>query len=99
MTIFIDADYKCHVDDDNGGRAVDVPFFDGKCRRFIEGYRYVPAGEVCIGADGTAFQGPRLEPHTDYALLEVAQEQYEEMLAELQDMQTALYKFGVKDNA
>ena len=45
MTIYIDSEYKCHVTGDDTRRAFDVPFFDGKCAEFVEGYRYVPAGE------------------------------------------------------
>lgn len=46
MKIFIDVDYKCHVSDDGTRREAETEFFDGKCRQFIEGYSYVPGGEM-----------------------------------------------------
>lgn len=95
MTIYIDNDCKCHAEPGDGLREVETPFFDGKCRRFIEGYRYVPEGETWVREDGMAFTGEMIAPHEDYAILAAAQAQYEEMQAELQDMQTALNTLGV----
>lgn len=98
MTVYIDSDYKCHSAAGEGLRAVDVPVFDGKCRRFIEGYRYIPAGESYDG-----FRGEMIAPHEDYAMLAAAQAQYEETLAELTatkedlaDADNALEIVGVK---
>ena len=45
MKIYIDREFKCHVSSDGTMREFDVPFFDGKCITFVEGYRYVPPGE------------------------------------------------------
>ena len=67
MTIYIDNDYKCHVTDDGTRRAFDVPFFDGKCNEFIEGYRYVPAGEMWTRVDGETFRGEMISPCRDYS--------------------------------
>ena len=67
MTIYIDNDYKCHVSDDGTRRAFDVPFFDGKCAEFIEGYRYVPSGETWTRADGQTFTGEMISPCRDYS--------------------------------
>ena len=69
MTIYIDNDYKCHLSDDSTRRAVDVPFFDGKCTEFIEGYRYVPSGETWTRADGEVFAGEMIAPWRDYTQL------------------------------
>lgn len=91
MTIYIDADYKCHGEPAEGLIAVETPFFDGKCERFIKGYRYVPQGETWTREDGVVFQGEMIAPHEDYAILAAAQAQYEEMLAELD----AAYMEGV----
>ena len=72
MTIYIDNDYKCHVTDDGTRRAFDVPFFDGKCAEFIEGYRYVPSGETWTRADGQTFRGEMIAPCRDYSqILEI----------------------------
>ena len=66
MTIYIDNDYKCHLSDDSTRRAFDVPFFDGKCTEFIEGYRYVPSGETWTRADGEVFTGEMIAPLRGY---------------------------------
>ena len=66
MTIYIDSDYKCHLSDDGTRRAFDMPFFDGKCTEFIEGYRYVPSGETWTRADGEVFAGEMIAPLRDY---------------------------------
>ena len=65
MTIYIDPDYKCHVSDDGTMRGFDLPFFDGKCPAFVEGYRYVPPGESWTRADGKVFHGSMISPWQD----------------------------------
>ena len=82
MTIYIDNDFKCHVSDDGTRRAFDVPFFDGKCQTFIEGYRYVPSGERWVKPNGTFFRGEMISPWVSYPLLAAAQAAYEEGQAE-----------------
>ena len=77
MLIYIDNDYKCHAEAADGLRAFDVPSFDGKCRRFVEGFRYVPDGETWQREDGEEFSGEMITPHEDYAILAAAQAQYE----------------------
>lgn len=78
MTIHIDSDYKCHVSPGDGLREFDVPFFDGKCQTFVEGYRYVPKGERWIKPNGEFFRGEMLSPWAPYQLLAAAQTAYEE---------------------
>ena len=95
MIIYIDSDCKCHAEAAECLRAVETHLFDGKCRRFIEGYRFVPAGETWVRSDGVEFKGEMIAPHEDYRILAAAQKQYEENLAERQDMQTALNTLGV----
>ena len=56
-TIYIDADYKCHVAEEETLTAVQTDFFDGKCDAFIEGYRFVPQGETWTREDGAVFVG------------------------------------------
>ena len=103
MTIFIDSEYKCHTSNDGTLRAFDVSFFDGKCKAFIEGYRYVPAGETWTRSDGEEFKGEMTSPWKDSTVLEAYQEQYEEMLADLEaaktdlaDADAALNELGVE---
>lgn len=67
MTIYIGNDYRCHVSNDGTMREFDVPFFDGKCAAFIEGYRYVPSGERWTRGDGQTFKGEMIAPCRDYS--------------------------------
>lgn len=77
MKIYIDSDYKCHVLNDGTMREFDVPFFDGKCDIFIEGYRYVPPDETWEREDGEIFRGEMISPWKDYSELYWAQLEYE----------------------
>ena len=95
MKIYIDEDHKCHVEESGETREFDVPFFDGKCKVFIEGYRYIPDGETWEREDGRVFRGEMFAPWRDYGLLEIAQSAYEEALAERTDMEDALNRLGV----
>lgn len=106
MEIYIDNNYKCHVTDDGTRRAFDVPFFDGKCTEFIEGYRYVPSGETWTRADGQTFTGEMIVSWRDYSqILEIqtavdraqAQAQqtineYEQALSEIETALGVAYK-------
>ena len=67
MKIYIDNEYKCHVSNDGNMREFDLPFFDGKCAAFIEGYRYVPSGERWTRGDGQTFTGEMIAPCRDYS--------------------------------
>ena len=77
MTIYIDNDYKCHVADDGTMTAVETDVFDGKCNAYIEGYRFVPAGETWTREDGEVFEGCMVAPWVDWATLDAAQREYE----------------------
>lgn len=77
MMIYIDALCRCHVSDEGGLRGFDVPFFEGKCSEFIEGYRYVPSGETWTRDDGEVFRGVMISPWKDYSKLYLAQLEYE----------------------
>ena len=78
MTVYIDSDYKCHTSPADGLTAVETDFFDGKCRQFIEGYRFVPAGEIWIREDGQVFVGGMVAPWRPYEILVELQAVYEE---------------------
>ena len=95
MKIYIDNDYMCHASDDGTMREFEVEFFEGKCAAFIEGYRYVPAGETWTRSDGVEFAGEMISPAVDSRILEAYQAQYEADAAEREDMQTALETLGV----
>lgn len=86
MTIYIDSDFKCYTSTAEGRRAVETNAFNGKCKEFIESYRYVPAGETWVREDGVMFAGNEMvSPWKDLADAYVAQTAY---LAE----QTAQYE-------
>ena len=101
MTIYIDNDYRCHISNPDGTlTAVETDAFDGKCAAYIEGYRYVPSGEVWTRPDGVVFAGEMISPWKDWRALDAAQrdyerEQYAAMSAELADAQAALEMLGV----
>ena len=82
IKIYIDSDYKCHTENDGTMAGVQTSFFTGKCKEFIEGYRFIPDGESWTREDGTVFYGEMVAPWRDYIELDAAQRQYEKELAE-----------------
>ena len=88
MTIYIDADYKCHVADDGTLTAVETDAFDGKCTEYIEGYRFVPAGETWTREDGVEFTGEMVAPWKSWDELDAAQREFERQ--QLAQYETAL---------
>ncbi len=95
MTIYIDTDFKCHVTDDGTMTAVETDAFDGKCTEYIEGYRFVPAGQTWTRSDGVEFAGKMISPWRSWDELDAAQREYERQ--QLADMQAALAVLGVTD--
>lgn len=95
MTIFIDGDYRCHSADTGNLTPIETSFFNGMCTTFIEGYRYIPAGESWARSDGQVFAGEMIAPAEDARLLEAAQAAYEEARAENADALAALEVLGV----
>ena len=94
-TIYLDSDFKCHVENDGTMTAIETSSFDGKCDAFIEGYRFVPNGESWTRSDGVVFHGEMISPWKDYTELNIAQIEYErQLLAEyesaLDEIETAL---------
>ena len=77
MTIYLDSGSRCHLTDDGGMRAVETDAFDGKCKSYIEGYRFVPEGESWTSPYGTVYVGEMVSPAEDYGALAKAQGQYE----------------------
>lgn len=62
MKIYIDDDFRCHTKPADGRRERECSFFDGKCEKFINGYRYVPDGEIWTRSDGIQFTGEMISP-------------------------------------
>lgn len=90
MKVFIDNEYKCHATNDGTLREIETDFFDGKCKQFIEGYRFVPAGETWVREDGLEFTGEMIAPWKNYDMLVALQAQYEEMLSKQADMRAVI---------
>jgi hypothetical protein len=82
MTIYIDNEFKCHATPYDGMTQVSTDFFDGKCDAFIEGYRFVPAGESWTREDGVVFHGEMIAPWKPYRQLDAAQREHERELAQ-----------------
>ena len=90
--IYIDKDYKCHVENDGTMTAVETDFFEGKCDDYIEGFRFVPAGESWTRSDGVVFEGEMASPCVDYSELVRAQRDHEQsLLAEYEALVDELY--------
>ena len=86
MIIYIDKNYKCYTKNTyNNYRIVDVPFFNGKCETFIEGFHFIPYGEKFKKDTGEIVIGPAIFPHKDLILLETIQRLYEEFLVYKQE--------------
>ena len=85
-TIYIDLDFKCHITNDGTMTAIETDFFDGKCDALVEGYRFVPSGEIWTRSDGVVFRGEMITPWKDYVELDNAQREYErEKLADAEN--------------
>lgn len=90
MTIYIDSDYKCHTSQADGLTAVETDFFNGKCRQFIEGYRFVPADCTWVREDGVEFTGEMIAPFRDYSILAELQAVYDEQQQTINEYEAAL---------
>lgn len=77
MTIYIDADFKCHTVAGDGLTAVETAAFDGMCAAYIEGYRFVPDGSTWVREDGTVFRGEMVTPWKPWDELDAVQREYE----------------------
>ena len=92
--IYIDSEYKCYVSPGEGRTAVETEYFDGKCDEYIEGYRYIPAGQSWTRWDGVVFMGEMMSPWQDSGRLDSVQMEYERAL--LAEYRTALETLGVE---
>ena len=90
-TVYLDYDFKCHLEDDGEMSPFETDYFEGKCDAFIEGYRIIPNGMMWRRFDGIVFRGEMIAPWKPYSELEAAQKEYERNAAELE----AAYQEGV----
>lgn len=80
MKIYIDSEYKCHIENDGTMTAIETNFFDGKCNDFIEGYRFIPYGQSWERSDGIVFRGQMISPWKKYTHLDSEQRKHEKDL-------------------
>ena len=93
--IYLDKEYRCSVTEtESTMQSVETDFFDGKCDAYIEGYRFVPAGETWVREDGAVFAGEMVTPWKPYAELDAAQREYEQRI--LTEYAAALEVMGVR---
>lgn len=97
MTIYIDSDYKCYTSHADDRKAVETDAFDGKCKQYIEGCRFIPAGETWVRDDGESFSGEIVAPWRDFSILDEFQDIYEDEVAKQVDMASALEVLGVSE--
>lgn len=76
-TIYIDSEFKCHTSAAEGLTAIETDVFDGKSNTYIEGYRFIPAGQTWTRADGVVFTGEMIAPWKSWDELDTAQREYE----------------------
>ena len=76
-TIYIDSEFKCHVTSGEGLTPIETDVFDGKCNIYIQGYRFIPAGQTWTRADGVVFTGEMITPWKPWTELDVVQREYE----------------------
>ena len=93
MIVYIDSEFRCHVNPAEGLTPVEADFFDGCCAEVVEGYRFVPAGKTWTREDGTVFHGVMASPWKPFDELVAAQREYEQ--AQIGDMREALELLGV----
>lgn len=65
MKIYIDDDFRCYAEPSEERQEIECEFFDGRSKLFIEGYRFIPTGEVWTRDDGVEFQGEMISPMDD----------------------------------
>ena len=97
-TIYIDSNFKCHISNpDETYSSVETSAFDGKCDAYIEGYRYVPAGQTWTRSDGVVFAGEMVTPWKLWAELDAAQREYEREQLAAVSAQNAEYEAALSE--
>lgn len=97
MTIYIDSDFRCHTATADGLTAVETDVFDGMCAVYIEGYRFVPAGQTWTRPDGVVFQGEMVCPWKPWRELDSAQRAYEQEQLEALAAQNAEHEAALSE--
>ena len=97
MMIYIDSEFKCHASDDGTMTAVETDVFDGRCDTYVEGYRFIPAGQTWTRADGVIFTGEMISPWKPWAELDAAQREYEREQYQTVVAQNAEYEAALSE--
>lgn len=97
MTIYIDKNFHCFAEPEEGLEAVETGFFDGKAPGYIEGYRFIPAGHSWTGEDGTVYRGEAAFPVTDWEALDKIQREYERERIPALTAQNAEYESALSE--
>lgn len=97
MMIYIDSEFKCHASDDGTMTAVETDVFDGKCDTYVEGYRFIPAGQTWTRADGVIFTGEMISPWKPWGELDAAQREYEREQYQTVVAQNAEYEAALSE--
>lgn len=90
MTLYLDNDFKIHLQNDGNYTEIETDFFDGKCQEYIEGYRFIPEGETWKRSDGVIFTGQMVAPWRSYEILSTAQSAYEQGASEADETIAAM---------
>lgn len=96
-TIYIDFSFKCHTSTAEGLTQIETDAFDGKCDAYIEGYRYIPAGQTWTRADGVVFTGEMIAPWKPWDELDAAQREYEREQYQALAAQNAEYEAALSE--
>ena len=96
-TIYIGSEFKCHVTSGEGRTQVETDAFDGKCDTYVEGYRFIPAGQTWTRADGVVFTGEMIAPWKPWAELDTAQREYEREQYQALAAQNAEYEAALSE--
>ena len=95
--IYLDSNFKCHVSYSEGLLEVETDAFDGKRNAYIEGYRFIPAGQTWTRADGMVFTGEMIAPWKSWAELDAAQREYEREQYQALAAQNAEYEAALSE--
>lgn len=83
--IYLDSDYRCYTQYEEGRRIIETDEFDNKTDEDINCFRYIPYGEIWERSDGVLFKGTMIAPANKNP-------------SEIEDMKTALNLLGVEDD-
>lgn len=91
ITIYIDSDYMCHLEDGEGRTEVQTDVFDGVVNDAIPYYRYIPQGESYTDKKGRTLHGLFIQATDSAKINSITQS------AIMADMQNALSILGVTE--